>query len=161
MARVRSTARVSHEGEEAETTETAPILEVMKRSGLVVSEEVAAKGASNTKAEHIVAGGESDNESEEDNNILSPTKLSHIEFGKSTITEDDMVMMRKLGYFGEAESKFVWFAGEEVIPEPKEDEVVIFKSFFRVGLQFPLNDMIGEVLKNFEIYIQCFYMGSP
>jgi hypothetical protein len=64
-----------------------------------------------------------------------------------------MVMMRKLGYFGEAESKFVRFAGEEIIPEPKEDEVVVFKSFFRAGLRFPLNDMIGEVLKNFEIYL--------
>jgi hypothetical protein len=64
-----------------------------------------------------------------------------------------MVMMRKLGYFGEAESKLVRFAGEEIIPELKEDEVVIFKSFFRVGLWFPLNDMIREVLKNFEIYL--------
>jgi hypothetical protein len=74
-------------------------------------------------------------------------------FGKSTVTEDDMVMMRKLGYFGEVESKLVRFVGEEIILEPKEDKVVIFKSFFRVGLWFPLNDMIGEVLKNFEIYL--------
>jgi hypothetical protein len=125
----------------------------MKRSGLVVSEEVTAEGAPNTETEQIVAGGESDNESEEDNSILSPTKPSHIEFGKSTVTEDDMVMMRKLGYFGEAESKLVWFAGEEIVPEPKEDEVVVFKSFFRVGQRFPLNDMIREVLKNFEIYL--------
>jgi hypothetical protein len=92
--------------------------------------------------------------SEEDYNILSPTKFSHVEFGKSTITEDDMVMMKKLSYFGEAKSKLVQFAGEEIIPEPKEDEVVVFKSFFRAGLRFPLNDMIGEVLKNFEIYLQ-------
>jgi hypothetical protein len=125
----------------------------MKRSGLVVSEEVTAEGAPNTETEQIVAGGESDNESEEDNSILSPTKPSHIEFGKSTVTEDDMVMMRKLGYFGEAESKLVWFAGEEIVPEPKEDEVVVFKSFFRVGQRFLLNDMIREVLKNFEIYL--------
>ena len=61
---------------------------------------------------------------------------------------------RHLGYFGEAESKLVWFAGEEIVPEPKEDEVVVFKSFFRARLWFPLNDMIGEVLKNFEIYLQ-------
>jgi hypothetical protein len=126
---------------------------VMKQSGLVVSEEVAAKGASNTEAEQIVTGGESDNESEEDNIILSTTKPSHIEFGKSTVTEDDKVMMRKLGYIGEAESKLVRFAGEEIVLEPKQDEVVVFKSFFREGLQFPLNDMIGEVLKNFEIYL--------
>jgi hypothetical protein len=152
MARVRSTARVSRGGEETEIAETAPISEVTKRLGLVVLEEVTVEGASNVEAEQIVAGGETDNESEEDNNILSPTKPSHFEFGKSTVTEDDMVMMTKLGYFGEDESKLVRFAGEEIVPEPREDEVVVFKSFFRVGLRFPLNDMIGEVLKNFEIY---------
>jgi hypothetical protein len=68
------------------------------------------------------------------------------------VTTNDMVMMKKLGYFGEAESKLVQFAGEEVILEPKDDEVVVFKSFFRAGLRFPLHEMIGEVLKNFEIY---------
>jgi hypothetical protein len=35
---------------------------------------------------------------------------------------------------------------------PKEDEVVVFRSFFRAGLRFPLYEMIGEVLKKFEIY---------
>ena len=39
-----------------------------------------------------------------------------------------MVMMKKLGYFGEAESKLVRFAGEEVIPDPKDDEVVVLKA---------------------------------
>jgi hypothetical protein len=62
-------------------------------------------------------------------------------------------MMMKLGYFGEAENKLVRFAGEETTPTPKDDEVVVFKSFFRVGLWFPLNEMIGEVLENFEIYL--------
>jgi hypothetical protein len=37
MARVRSTARVTRDGEEAEATETAPISEVMKWLGLVVA----------------------------------------------------------------------------------------------------------------------------
>ena len=45
------------------------------------------------------------------------------------------------------------FAGEEIFLELKEDEVVVFKSFFRSGLWFPLYDMIGEVLKRFEIYL--------
>jgi hypothetical protein len=67
------------------------------------------------------------------------------------VTADDMVIMKKLGYFGEVESKLVRFAGEEVVPKPKDDEVVVFKSFFRAGLRFPLYDIIGEVLKNFEI----------
>jgi hypothetical protein len=65
--------------------------------------------------------------------ILIPTKPSHLDFGKSTMTEDDMPMMMKLGYFGEAESKLVRFAGEEVVPKPEKDEVV-FKSFFRARL---------------------------
>jgi hypothetical protein len=113
MARVRSTTRVSREGEETKIAETAPISEVMKRPGLVVSEEVTAEGASNAEAEQVVAGGESDNKSEEDNSILSPAKPSHIEFGKSTITKDDLVMMRKLGYFGEAESKLARLLGRK------------------------------------------------
>jgi hypothetical protein len=129
MARVRSTARLSREGDETEATETAPISEVMKRSGLVVGDE----GASHAKAEQTVVEGE-DVESEEDYNILIPTKPSHLDFEKSTVTEDYMPMMMKLGYFGEAESKLIRFVGAETTPEPKKDEVVVFKSFFRAGL---------------------------
>jgi hypothetical protein len=51
MARVRSTGRVSREGDETEETETAPISEVMRRSGLVALEDVAAEGTSNAEAE--------------------------------------------------------------------------------------------------------------
>jgi hypothetical protein len=137
MARVRSTARVSREGDKTEVTEIAPISEVMRRSGLVVPEEATTKGASKAEAEQAVVEGESDNKSEEDNNILSPTKSSHIEFGKSTVTAEDLVLMKKLGYFGENEDGLIRFSGEEVILEPKEDEVVVFKSFFKAGLRFP------------------------
>jgi hypothetical protein len=152
MARVRSTPRVSREGDEAEVTETTPISEVMRQSGLVVPEEPIAKGTLTAEAEQITVGEGSGNKDEEDYNILSPEKPSHLEFGGSTVTADDMVIMKIFGYFGEAESKLVCFAGEEVVPEPKDDEVVVFKSFFRAGLRFPLYDIIGDVLKNFEIY---------
>jgi hypothetical protein len=40
MARVRSTARVTRDGEEAEATETAPISKIMRQSGLVVTEAI-------------------------------------------------------------------------------------------------------------------------
>ena len=103
MARVRSTARVSREGDETKATETAPISEVMKRSGLVVADE----GASNAEAEQTLVEGKNVGESEEDYNILIPTKPSHLDFEKSTVTEDDMPMMMKLGYFGEGESKLI------------------------------------------------------
>jgi hypothetical protein len=153
MARVRSTARVSREGDETEATETSPILEMMRRSGLVVQEGAIAEGTSNVEAEQAMAEVESDNESEEDDSILCPTKPSHVEFGKSTVKADDLVVMKKLGYFGENDYELVRFAREEIIPEPREDEVVVFKSFFRAGLRFPLYEMIGEVLKKFEIYL--------
>jgi hypothetical protein len=100
MAKVRSTARVSREGDEAEVTETAPISEVMRQSGLVVPKEAVAEGTSIAEAEQIVVEGGSENEDEEDYTILSPMKPSHIEFGRSTMIADDMVMMKKLGYFG-------------------------------------------------------------
>jgi hypothetical protein len=151
MARVRSTARVSREGDEFEVIETSPILEVMRRSGLIVSEGAITEGETANAEQTVVYM--CDDENKEDNSILSPSKPNHIEFGKSTVSEEDLVMMKKLGYFGEDESKLVRFASEEVIPEPMEDEVVVFKSFFRVGLRFPLYDIIGEVLKRFEIYL--------
>jgi hypothetical protein len=144
---------VSREGDKVEVTETAPISEVMRQSGLIVSEEPVAEDTPTTEAKGITAGEGSGNEDKEDYTILIPEKPSHLDFGRSTVTADDMVLMKKLGYFGEAESRLVHFAGEEVVPELKEDEVIVFKSFFRVGLQFPLYDMIGEVLKNFEIYL--------
>jgi hypothetical protein len=99
MARVRSTARVSCEGDETKVTKTAPISELMRRSGLIVPEEATAEGVT-AETEQIVAEGGSDSESKEDNSILSPTKPSHIEFGRSTVTAGDLAVMKKLGYFG-------------------------------------------------------------
>jgi hypothetical protein len=43
--------------------------------------------------------------------------------------------------------------GESTIPLPEADEVVVFKSFMKVGLRFPLHKMLVEVLKTFEIYL--------
>jgi hypothetical protein len=138
MARLRSTARVSCEGDETEATETTPISEMMRRLGLVVQEEAIAEGIFNAEAKRTVAEVASDNESEEGGSILCPTKPSHVEFGKSTVKAEDLVVMKKLGYFGGNDDELVCFVGEEIILEPKEDEVVVFKSFFKAGLWFPL-----------------------
>jgi hypothetical protein len=69
------------------------------------------------------------------------------------VSEADMTMMTKLGYFREAEKGLVRFGGEETIPKPQDDEVVVFKSFFKAGLRFPLHRMIAEVLEKFGIYL--------
>jgi hypothetical protein len=153
MARVRSTARVTRDGEEAEATETAPISEVMKQSGMVVTEGVTDEGAPAAEAEQADIEEDDADEEEEDYNTLMPSKPSHLDFGKSTVSEADMPMMVKLGYFREAEKKLIHFGGEETTPTLEKDEVVVFRSFFRAGLRFPLNEMIGEVLENSEIYL--------
>jgi hypothetical protein len=136
MARVRSTARVTRE-EETEATETAPISEVMRQSGLVVTEGAIDEGAPATKAEQDDIEEENADEEEEDYRILIPSKPSHLDFEKSTVSEADVPMMMKLGYFGEAEKKLIRFAGEETTPTPKDDEVVGFKSFLGQDYDFP------------------------
>jgi hypothetical protein len=144
MARVRSIARVTRDGEEAEGAETAPISEVMKRSGLVTSEDAPAAEAEHADVEET--------ESEDDYSDV-PSKPSHLDFGKSTISKDDLPKLLNLGYFNEAKKELVRFGGEETTPKPGKDEVVVFKSFFKAGLRFPLNKMIADVLKKFGIYL--------
>jgi hypothetical protein len=144
MAIVCSTATITRDGEEAEDAETAPISEVMKHSGLVVSEDAPATEAEQADVEEV--------ESEDDYSAV-PTKPSHLEFGKSTISEGDMPKLMNLGYFSEVKKELVRFGGEEITPKPGKDEVVVFKIFFKAGLRFPLNKMIADVLKKFVIYL--------
>jgi hypothetical protein len=94
MARVRSTARVTRDGEEAEATETAPISEVMKQSGTIVTKGAADEGASTAEAEYADIEEDVVDEEEEDYTLM-PSKPSHLDFGKSTISEADMPMMIK------------------------------------------------------------------
>jgi hypothetical protein len=153
MVRVCSTARVTCDGEETEATETTPISKVTRQSGLVVPEGAADEGAPAAEAEQANIEEGDGGEEEIDYNTIMPSKPSHLDFGKSTVSEADMPMMTKLGYFGEAEKKLIRFGGEETIPKPENDEVVVFKSFFKAGLRFPLHGMIADVLENFEIYL--------
>src|SRR5687768_10501823 len=43
--------------------------------------------------------------------------------------------------------------GERTVPTPEENEVVIFRSFFKAGLRFPLNKFVVEVLKIYQVYL--------
>jgi hypothetical protein len=152
MARVRSTARVTHDEEETEATETAPISEVMRQSRLV-TEGTLDEGAPASEAEQADIEEGDTGEEEIDYNTAMPSKPSHLDFGKSTVSEADMAMTMKLGYFREANTGLIRFGGEETIPKPENDEVVVFKSFFKAGLRFPLHGMIADVLENFEIFL--------
>jgi hypothetical protein len=43
--------------------------------------------------------------------------------------------------------------GENNVPLPEADEVVIFRSFMKARLWFPRDRMLVEVLRTFEIYL--------
>jgi hypothetical protein len=43
--------------------------------------------------------------------------------------------------------------GESNVPLPKADEVVVYRSFMKAGLRFPLDIVLVEVLKTFEVYL--------
>jgi hypothetical protein len=41
----------------------------------------------------------------------------------------------------------------KVVPAPEENDVVIFRSFFKAGLRFPLSRFVVEVLKTYQIFL--------
>jgi hypothetical protein len=43
--------------------------------------------------------------------------------------------------------------GENIVPLTEDDEVVVLRSFMKVGLRFLLHKMLVKVLKTFEIYL--------
>jgi hypothetical protein len=88
---------------------------------------------------------ESGNEDVEDRSW----RPSHVVFGKSTIKQGQIKAM-KGKYFHDVS---ILRVGGRIVPLPEADEVVVFKSFMKAGLRFPLHKMLVEVLKTFEIYL--------
>jgi hypothetical protein len=43
--------------------------------------------------------------------------------------------------------------GDKTAPTPEENEVVIFRSFLKAGLRFPLSGFVVEVLKIFQNFL--------
>jgi hypothetical protein len=43
--------------------------------------------------------------------------------------------------------------GDNNVPAPEENEVVIYRSFFKAGLRFPLSKFVVEVLKIYQIFL--------
>jgi hypothetical protein len=43
--------------------------------------------------------------------------------------------------------------GDSTAPAPVENEVVIYQSFLKVGLRFPLSKFVVEVLKIYQIFL--------
>jgi hypothetical protein len=82
--------------------------------------------------------------------LKSTIKQSHTIFGKSTIKQSHIDNMRGR-YF--RDTSIVRAGGNNKVPAPEEDEVVIYRSFFKAGLRFPLSRFVVEVLKIYQIYL--------
>jgi hypothetical protein len=80
-----------------------------------------------------------------------PWRPSHTVFGKSSIKQSHLDNMR--GRYFRDMSTVRADDREKTVPTPEENEVVIFRSFLKAGLRFPLSSFVVEVLKIFEIYL--------
>jgi hypothetical protein len=94
--------------------------------------------------------GSFDMESEDEDAKNRPWRPSHTIFGKSSIKQSQIDAM-KGRYFRDI--SIVRAGGDSAAPAPEEDEVVVYRSFMKAGLQFPLSKFLVEVLKTFEIFL--------
>jgi hypothetical protein len=91
-----------------------------------------------------------DVESGDEDSEDRPWRPSHSIFGKSTIKQSHLENMRGR-YF--QDMSIVRVGGDNNIPTPEENEVVIFRTFFKAGLRFPLSKFVVEVLKAYQIFL--------
>jgi hypothetical protein len=91
-----------------------------------------------------------DVESEDEDSEDRPWRPSHTIFGKSSIKQSHIDAMRGR-YFRDMST--VRVGGDSTAPAPEENEVVIYRSFLKAGLRFPLSKFVVEVLKIFQIFL--------
>jgi hypothetical protein len=75
---------------------------------------------------------------------------SHAIFRKSTIKQSHIDNMRGR-YF--RDMSILRVGGDNIVPAPEENEVVIYRSFLKAGLRFPLSKFVVEVLKIYQIFL--------
>jgi hypothetical protein len=79
-----------------------------------------------------------------------PWRPSHSIFGKSTIKQSHVENMRGRYFW---DMSIVRAGRDNNVPAPEEDKVVIYRSFFKTGLRFPLSRFVVEVLKTYQIFL--------
>jgi hypothetical protein len=142
--------------EETKLTEEAKLFEEKKAVDPYVAGFVDSMAKTNTEriTEEIMEGlsedtGDSDSydvESVDEDSEDRPWRPSYSIFGKSTIKQSHLDNMRGR-YFRDI--SIVRAGGDNNVPAPEENEVVIYRSFFKAGLRFPLSKFVVEVLKIF------------
>jgi hypothetical protein len=91
-----------------------------------------------------------DVESGDEDSEDRPRRPSQPIFGKSTIKQSHIDAMRGR-YF--RDMSIVRVGGDSMAHAPEENEVVIYRSFLKAGLRFPLRKFVIEVLKIYQIFL--------
>ena len=79
------------------------------------------------------------------------------EFGLSRVTSSDLDEFAKASWFARG---LVRPSEGEVVPDPHDDKVVVYKEFFLVGLSFPSHPLVVGVLKRFNLKFHQFNPSS-
>jgi hypothetical protein len=124
----------------------AGFLESMAKSNMDKITKEILEGLSEDTGDSDNYDAESGGEDSEDR----PWRPSHVIFEKSTIKQSHLESMSGR-YFRDI--SIVRAGGDDNTPAPEENEVVIFRSFFKAGLWFPLSRFVVEVLKTFQIFL--------
>jgi hypothetical protein len=124
----------------------AGFIESMAKSNTEKITKELLEGLSEDTGDNDDYDAESGGEDSEDR----PWRPSHTIFGKSTIKQSHVDNMRGR-YF--RDMSIVRVCEDNNVPAPEEDKVVIYRSFFKAGLRFPLSRFVVEVLKIYQIYL--------
>jgi hypothetical protein len=145
---------------ETKLTEEEKLFEEKKTVDSYIAGFVESMAKTNTEkiTKEILEGlsedtGDSDSfdvESGDEDSKDRPWRPSHSIFRKSTIKQNHLESMRGR-YF--RDMSIMRAGGDNNVPAPEENEVVIFRSYFKAGLRFPLSKFVVEVLKTYQIFL--------
>jgi hypothetical protein len=124
----------------------AGFIELMAKTNTEKITKEILEGLSEDTGDSDIYDVESGDEDSED----WPWRPSHTVFRKSMIKQSLLDNMRGR-YF--QDMSIVRVGRDNTAPAPEENEVVIFRSFFKAGLRFPLSKFVVEVLKIYKIFL--------
>ena len=79
---------------------------------------------------------------------MTPTKYW---IGRSRVMESDLDKYVEQGLLKSSLRGPCHAPGQEEVPQPELYEAVVFHDFFEVGLRFPCENFVGEVLQRFNL----------
>jgi hypothetical protein len=126
---------------------TAGCIESIAKTNIEKITKEILEGLSEDTDDNDIYDAESGGEDSEDR----PWRPSHAVFGKLTIRQSHLDNMR--GRYFRDMSIVRADSGDMTVPVSKENEVVIYRSFFKVGLRSPLSRFVVEVLKIYQIFL--------